>query len=94
VTPFSEPEAALARRRIFWARGVRDFGDGLVAVLLPAYFLALGYGAAELGAVSTLALLGSALVTSARPVSAGPLGGLRDQGGWLARECRGALQAA
>ena len=65
MTPFSEPEAALARRRIFWARGVRDFGDGLVAVLLPAYFLALGYGAAEIGAVSTLALLGSALMTLA-----------------------------
>jgi MFS family permease len=44
---------------------VRDFGDGLVAVLLPAYFLALGYGAAEIGAVSTLALLGSALMTLA-----------------------------
>ena len=32
-------------RRILWARGLRDFGDGLVAVVLPAYLVALGYGA-------------------------------------------------
>lgn len=50
-------------RRVLVARGLRDFGDGLVAVLLPAYLLALGYGAAEVGAVATLALLGSALMT-------------------------------
>jgi MFS family permease len=34
-----------------------------VAVLLPAYLLALDFGAAEVGAVATLALLGSALMT-------------------------------
>jgi MFS family permease len=50
-------------RRILVARGLRDFGDGLVAVLLPAYLLALGFGAAEVGTVATLALLGSALMT-------------------------------
>jgi MFS family permease len=50
-------------RHILLARGVRDFGDGLVAVVLPAYLLALGYGAAEIGAVATMALLGSALMT-------------------------------
>ena len=50
-------------RRILWARGLRDFGDGLVAVVLPAYLVALGYGAAEVGAVATIALLGSALMT-------------------------------
>ena len=49
--------------RILWARGLRDFGDGLAAVLLPAYLVALGYGAAEVGAVTTVALLGSALMT-------------------------------
>ena len=52
-------------RRILLARGLRDFGDGLVAVLLPAYLVALGFGAAEVGAVATLALLGSALMTLA-----------------------------
>ena len=50
-------------RRILWARGLRDFGDGLAAVLLPAYLVALGYGAAEVGAVATVALLGSASMT-------------------------------
>ena len=50
-------------RRILLARGLRDFGDGLVAVLLPAYLVALGFGAAEVGVVATLALLGSALMT-------------------------------
>jgi len=50
-------------RRILVARGLRDFGDGLVAVLLPAYLLALGFGAAEAGAVTTLAPFGSALMT-------------------------------
>jgi MFS family permease len=50
-------------RRILAARGLRDFGDGLVAVLLPAYLVALGLGAAEVGAVATAALLGSALMT-------------------------------
>ena len=32
-------------RRVLLARGLRDFGDGLVAVLLPAYLVALGFGA-------------------------------------------------
>lgn len=50
-------------RSILIARGLRDFGDGLIAVLLPAYLLALGFGAAEVGAVATVALLGSALMT-------------------------------
>ena len=50
-------------RRILVARGLRDFGDGLVAVLLPAYLVALGFGATEIGAVATIALLGSALMT-------------------------------
>ncbi|MGG5820731.1 MFS transporter [Falsiroseomonas sp. HW251] len=49
--------------RILLARGFRDFGDGLVAVLLPAWLLALGFGGAEVGLVATLALLGSAAMT-------------------------------
>lgn len=50
-------------RPVLWARGLRDFGDGLVAVVLPAYLVALGYGAREVGAIATIALLGSALMT-------------------------------
>jgi MFS family permease len=57
------PAAGNPIRRILVARGLRDFGDGLVAVLLPAYLVALGFGAAEVGVVATLALLGSALMT-------------------------------
>ncbi|WP_198369653.1 MFS transporter [Roseomonas rosulenta] len=68
-----------AARSIMLARGLRDFGDGLVAVLLPAYLLALGFGAAEVGAVATVALLGSALMT----LGVGMLGGRIDPRGLL-----------
>jgi MFS family permease len=47
------------------ARALRAFGDGFVAVLLPAYLLALGHGQLEVGFLSTLTLLGSALATLA-----------------------------
>jgi predicted MFS family arabinose efflux permease len=39
--------------------------DGYVAVLLPAYLLALGYGIWQVGLLSTATLLGSALATLA-----------------------------
>ena len=47
---------------IYLARALRDFGDGFVAVLLPVYLTAMGFGAFGVGVVSTLALLGSALM--------------------------------
>ena len=47
------------------ARSLRAFVDGYVAVLLPAYLLALGLGALEVGLISTGTLLGSALATIA-----------------------------
>src|SRR5689334_4475364 len=47
------------------ARALRDFGDGFVAVLLPAYLLALGFSALEVGFIATAALLGSATLTIA-----------------------------
>ena len=47
------------------ARGLRAFGDGFVAVLLPAYLLALGQGQLEVGFVSTGSLFGSAIATLA-----------------------------
>jgi MFS family permease len=52
-------------RAIYAARAVRDFADGLIAVLLPAYLLALGHGAFETGLVASVALFGSALVSLA-----------------------------
>jgi MFS family permease len=50
---------------IIFARGLRAFGDGFVAVLMPAYLLALGFSGFEVGLVATAMLLGSALVTLA-----------------------------
>ncbi|RPH62509.1 MAG: MFS transporter [Burkholderiales bacterium] len=47
------------------ARAFRAFGDGYVAVLLPAYLLALGLGTLEVGILSTATMLGSALATLA-----------------------------
>ncbi len=48
---------------LFAARALRDFGDGFVAVLLPAYLLALGHDAFKVGVLATAALLGSSLLT-------------------------------
>lgn len=55
----TEPRLLLA------ARGLRAFVDGYVAVLLPAYLLALGFGTWEVGLFSTATLLGSAIATIA-----------------------------
>ena len=48
---------------VYAARALRDFGDGFVAVLLPVYLTALGFGPFEVGLAATLAMLGSALMT-------------------------------
>ena len=53
---------------------MRDFGDGFVAVLLPAYLLALGLSSLQVGIVATAALFGSALLT----LGVGMLGGRYD----------------
>ena len=52
-------------RLLLVGRGLRAFVDGYVAVLLPAYLLALGFGTWEVGLLSTATLLGSALATLA-----------------------------
>lgn len=46
-------------------RALRAFVDGYVAVLLPAYLLALGLGVSAVGLLSTATLLGSAVATLA-----------------------------
>lgn len=51
--------------RVLVARALRGFGDGYVAVLLPAYLLALGFGEVEIGILSTVTLFGSAIATLA-----------------------------
>ncbi len=55
------PEARL----LLIGRALRAFTDGYVAILLPAYLLALGIGKWEVGLISTATLLGSALMTLA-----------------------------
>jgi MFS family permease len=55
------PEARL----LLVGRALRAFTDGFVAILLPAYLLALGLGKWEVGLISTATLLGSALMTLA-----------------------------
>jgi len=47
------------------ARSLRAFADGYVAVLLPVYLLALGFGTVEVGFLSTVTMLGSAAATLA-----------------------------
>ncbi|WP_245216145.1 MFS transporter, partial [Pararoseomonas baculiformis] len=51
--------------RVLTARGLRAFGDGYVAILLPIHLGRLGYGPAEIGLIATSTLLGSALLTLA-----------------------------
>lgn len=46
-------------------RALRAFADGYVAVLLPAYLLALGFGTWQVGILATATLLGSAMTTLA-----------------------------
>jgi MFS family permease len=46
-------------------RALRAFADGYVAILLPAYLLALGYGTWEVGLIASATLLGSAMATLA-----------------------------
>jgi MFS transporter len=55
----------LSARTILVGRALRAFADGYVAVLLPAYLLALGFGQLEVGILGTATLIGSALATLA-----------------------------
>lgn len=52
-------------RSLVAARGLRDFGDGFFAVLLPVYLTALGYSPSQIGVLAGTALFGSALLTLA-----------------------------
>ena len=52
-------------RLVLAARALRSFADGFIAVVLPAYLLALGMAQLEVGFLSTATLLGSALSTLA-----------------------------
>lgn len=52
-------------RPLLIGKALRAFADGYVAVLLPAYLLALGHSTLDVGILSTATLLGSALATLA-----------------------------
>jgi MFS family permease len=54
-----------AARLLLISRGLRGFCDGFVAVLLPAYLLALGFRQVDVGLISTTTLVGSAVATIA-----------------------------
>src|SRR5262249_39338140 len=49
--------------RVLAARGVRAFGDGFVALLLPIYLVELGFSALAVGAIVTSTLIGTAILT-------------------------------
>jgi MFS family permease len=49
--------------RLFWARGVRAFGDGYVSLLLPVYLTVLGMNPFQVGAIATGTLVGSGVLT-------------------------------
>lgn len=77
----ARPEEGSARavNALLAARGLRDFGEGLVAVILPAHLLALGFSAVQVGVLSSAALAGSALMT----LGVGIAGARRDRRGLL-----------
>src|SRR5437879_4208727 len=49
--------------RILVARGLRAFGDGFVALLVPIYLVELGFSPLAIGAVVTSTLIGTAVLT-------------------------------
>ena len=59
-----DPKASEVQRLLI-GRGLRAFADGYVAVLLPAYLIALGFGQFDVGVISTATLAGSAVATLA-----------------------------
>lgn len=61
--PQAQGSAPAGLQRIMVVRGMRAFGDGFVAILLPVHLGRLGFGAVGTGLIATSTLLGSALLT-------------------------------
>lgn len=61
--PMAFPQLPPETRPLLIARALRAFVDGFICILLPAYLLALGLGAFEVGVLSAATLLGSATFT-------------------------------
>jgi MFS family permease len=57
------PGASADAMRVLAARGVRAFGDGFVALLLPIYLVECGFSALAIGVIVTGTLIGTALMT-------------------------------
>ena len=57
------PGASTDALRVLTARGVRAFGDGFVALLLPIYLVELGFSVLAIGAIVTSTLIGTAILT-------------------------------
>src|SRR5919198_6502482 len=57
------PGATADALRVLAARGLRAFGDGFVALLLPIYLVERGFSALAIGAIVTSTLIGTALLT-------------------------------
>ena len=75
AAPWPLPEGVPAWvLRILAGRALRGFADGYVAVLLPAYLLALGLSPLDVGLVSTATLAGSAVATLALGAAGNRLG--------------------
>jgi MFS family permease len=63
--PYGEDMAPWTIPVLYAARGLRGIGDGFATIVLPAYLVAIGYSPLEIGAVATVALFGTALLTLA-----------------------------
>ncbi|MFL5268998.1 MAG: MFS transporter [Stellaceae bacterium] len=57
------PGATADALRVLAARGLRAFGDGFVALLLPIYLVELGFSPLAIGAIVTSTLIGTAVLT-------------------------------
>jgi predicted MFS family arabinose efflux permease len=60
---FLPPGVEASALRLLLARGLRGLADGYMAVLLPAYLLAIGLSTFQVGIVATATMLGSAAAT-------------------------------
>ena len=57
------PPAFSDTKRILVARGLRAFGDGFVALLVPIYLIELGFSPLAIGAIVTATLVGTGILT-------------------------------
>ena len=55
---------------LYAARGVRGFGDGFAAIILPAYLIEIGFNPFEVGVGATSVLLGLAALTQRARIAA------------------------